>query len=366
MVFLIKEKKVKFIPYNEVLKLFKQFIRETHTGIRVKKNGNKISQSTINNYRSALKILEDFILIKKFDFKLYLIKNISTKEYENIQKYWKIFYFDFTEYLYFDLNCFDNYVGTIIKNLKAFLNYLLKDLNFPIGNFHLSFYVPMEEIPIIALTPTQLNYLIYDKELCEKLPDKLNKVKDFFVFGCAVALRISDLLALRKENLYTENGQYYLKVISKKTSTFTSIKLPDFAIDILKKYKSRSVYILPHFSESFFNTQLKILGKYIDDKQEIAKYRKKRGVSYPVYKKGTKKENYTLADHLTSHTMRRTAITTMLRLGMPDYIVRKISGHAPNSKEFYRYVSLVQSYLDEQTDIMFKKLSNYNVKTSQN
>jgi hypothetical protein len=54
--------------------------------------------------------------------------------------------------------------------------------------------------------------------------------------------------------------------------------------------------------------------------------------------------------------MRRTAITTMLSLGMPEHLVRKISGHSANSKEFFRYVALSQLYVDAETEIMFEKL----------
>ena len=61
-------------------------------------------------------------------------------------------------------------------------------------------------------------------------------------------------------------------------------------------------------------------------------------------------------DVATTHTMRRTAITTMLSLGVSEQIVRKISGHAANSKEFYRYVLWAQTYQDQETEKMFEKL----------
>jgi hypothetical protein len=54
--------------------------------------------------------------------------------------------------------------------------------------------------------------------------------------------------------------------------------------------------------------------------------------------------------------MRRTAITTMLMLGMKEHVLRKISGHADNSKSFYRNVNLVQSYMDNEMDEVFGKL----------
>lgn len=55
--------------------------------------------------------------------------------------------------------------------------------------------------------------------------------------------------------------------------------------------------------------------------------------------------------------MRRTAITTLLSLGMPELLVRKVSGHAPNSREFFKYVALAQSYLDEETTKAYNRLT---------
>jgi hypothetical protein len=41
---------------------------------------------------------------------------------------------------------------------------------------------------------------------------------------------------------------------------------------------------------------------------------------------------------------------------MPEHLVRKISGHSPMSKEFFRYVALAQVYQDKETQTMFDKL----------
>ena len=62
-------------------------------------------------------------------------------------------------------------------------------------------------------------------------------------------------------------------------------------------------------------------------------------------------------DVATTHTMRRTAITTMLSLGVPEQLVRKISGHSPSGKEFYRYVLLAQAYQDKEMSKMFDQLN---------
>jgi hypothetical protein len=54
--------------------------------------------------------------------------------------------------------------------------------------------------------------------------------------------------------------------------------------------------------------------------------------------------------------MRRTAITTLLILGVPENIVRKISGHAPGSKEFYKYIGLAQEYMNQEVCKAYQKL----------
>mgnify|MGYP003551327649 FL=1 len=68
--------------------------------------------------------------------------------------------------------------------------------------------------------------------------------------------------------------------------------------------------------------------------------------------------------HITAHTMRRTAITTLLMMSVPENIVRKISGHAPASKEFYKYVSIAQEYLNHEVKNAYEKLLAENNKNS--
>lgn len=88
----------------------------------------------------------------------------------------------------------------------------------------------------------------------------------------------------------------------------------------------------------------------------MGRQRKKRGLNTKIILKADNNQ-YRFCDLVSSHTMRRTAITTMLMLGMKEHLVKKISGHSDNSKSFYRYVNLVQSYLDNEVDVVFTKLT---------
>jgi integrase len=235
----------------------------------------------------------------------------------------------------------------------------------PIGSYHKSFFVPKEEIPIIALSVEQLNYIIYDEAYNALLKQKKREeIRDVFVFGCTVALRISDLLQLTVKNLVVQNNNYYLRVKSQKTATMTSIKLPDYAVELIKKYEGKYATLLPEMTPQWFNSQLKTVARLIPDNYEMIKVRERRGKQVVIYKDPINKTHYQLSDHITSHTMRRTAITTMLNLGMPEHIVRKISGHAANSREFYRYVQLAQQVIDAESEKVFEQIKQFNQPTS--
>lgn len=179
-----------------------------------------------------------------------------------------------------------------------------------------------------------------------------------FVFGCTVALRVSDILKLSRKNIEYLNGKHYLKVSSQKTNTLTRTLLPDYAIDIINKYPKNRKTIFPEISIAQFNKNIKSLIERTSWTNEQIKTRQKRGQPVIVYKNKKNKEPYRFCDLITTHTMRRTAITTMLCLHMPENLVRKISGHAAGSKEFFRYVELSQKYMDSETEKIHDQIRN--------
>jgi integrase len=81
----------------------------------------------------------------------------------------------------------------------------------------------------------------------------------------------------------------------------------------------------------------------------------------PFEIKAKNRKSYRFCDLVSSHCMRRTAVTTLLRLGLEENLVRKISGHAPGSKEFYKYVQLSQSYMDEELEKIYFRLNARNL-----
>jgi integrase len=100
--------------------------------------------------------------------------------------------------------------------------------------------------------------------------------------------------------------------------------------------------------------KLQRIGYLANWTHRINKSRQRRGRYYECKKSSS--ENYRFCDLMSSHMMRRTAITQLLTLGVPELIVKKFSGHSANSKSFYSYVNFAQSYIDNNTDRAFKKL----------
>src|SRR5690606_12281435 len=134
------------------------FIRDTETGKRLKKNGERIKPASIDNYRFVLKNLVAFSAENKLELRICDASKLNKRELQSEKSYWKKFYQKFTAFLYKN-GCHDNYVGTNIKTLRVFFNYLKNDKDFVTGDFQRLFYVRKEEVEILVLSPNQLRYL---------------------------------------------------------------------------------------------------------------------------------------------------------------------------------------------------------------
>lgn len=290
------------------------------------------------------------------------VNRLTKKELQAEKNYWKKFYIRFSDYLQRVKGCYDNYTGAQFKCLRSFFNYLQKDKLVATGDFYKQFYIIKEDLPIITLMPEQLGFLIHDTAFHQSLTPALQRTKAIFIFGCTVALRFSDLFRIRYSDIELLNGQYYLSVRSLKTGTATRVKLPDYAVAIINgfgKKSGRQKTVFPPVSKNQFNKNVQRMAELAGWTQETGKNRTRRGEQVNINRNGTAKA-YRFCDMITSHTMRRTAVTTMLMLGMPEHMVRKISGHAAGSQSFSRYVNFVQSWLDNEIDKVHAQLGKIN------
>jgi integrase len=339
--------------YLPIVHLVENFIKESESRRRLQKNGALISFTTIKNYKALLLSLVRFEEHTKKQWMFNINYTYSKGGFLKEGKHYKTFYLKYTSFMYAQGHV-DNTVGMHIKILRSVFIYSMSSKGYEMGIFYKEFYARKEEIPIIVLNQEQLKFLIHNKEFEKQLSPKLKTIKDIFVIGCTIGLRFSDLIALRKINIQKTKDSTYITNNSQKTNAFTRIKIPEYISVILEKYNGKQKKLLPEMSLSYFNNEAKKMAELAGWTDEIGKIRCKRGVKKDVKTFGGK--TYRFCDHISSHVMRRTAITTLLVLGMAESLVRKISGHSPNSKEFYKYVKYSDSFLDEQTDRVFGML----------
>lgn len=344
---------------NTIIPLFNQFIKETESGKRLKKNGEKIKPDSIQNYRYVLHNLIQFSSDTKFELRICDANKLDKRELQSEKSYWKKFYQKFTEYLY-KKGCHDNYVGANIKVIRVFFNYLKNDKDFPTGDFQRLFYVRKEEIEIFVLSPEQLKFLIHDKAFDESLTPSQRRIKDIFVFGCSTGLRYSDIFLLTNKNFEMMDGEWYLKLKSLKTKTFSYIKLSPYAVTIYQKHKPKTskTTVFGKITLFNFNKNIKQIGELAGFTNPVEVSREKQGKTHIIAKKSDVGQNR-FCDKMSSHMMRRTAITTLLILGMPEHLVRKISGHSHASSSFNRYVHYAQGYMDKEIGKVHSQLESY-------
>lgn len=219
--------------------MFEKFLSHNQRNKRTLSNGGKLSSGTKTNYQYLFYRLRDFQKVSSFPLRITSLNTSNKRIYNQEKRYMNRFYKSFTSYLYDDRGMYDNTVGANIKGLKTFYKWVNIELGIHTGDFYKKFHVWKEEIPIIALSSDQLSFLIFDEEFHNSLGNRLRRTKDIFVFGCTIALRISDLLNLKKSQIVTAGDAIYVRNISQKTGRFTQAKLPNYCIDIINRNKTR-------------------------------------------------------------------------------------------------------------------------------
>jgi integrase len=340
---------------DTLIQQFDYFIKHSASGRRRTPSGKKIAEGTITGYRHVLLLLKEYEQENKIQICIQLLHRASLRTLKREKNYWSRFFVSFSHFLFRKKGYYDNYVSSVFKTIKTFFNYLQNDKGYITGNYQKLFRIPVQQATPVVISPRQLQFLIANKEFESSLNKYQKRARDIFVFGCTVALRVSDLMNLEKTNVICIESKTFLSVFTQKTGAEVRIPLPEYAVEIIQRYKRKAGrHLLPRLSVSNLNIQIKKLikqagwdnplPKNISLHGRMIELKTDAGSSWPFYK------------HITAHTMRRTAITTLLILGVPENIVRKISGHAPGSKEFYKYVGLAQDYVNQEVSKAYQKL----------
>lgn len=224
-----------------------------------------------------------------------------------------------------------NYYPVILRRLKAFMNWSLKR-SFHSNTDFKNFSAREKEGTIVYLTFDELLQLI-NFEFGNK---KLNRVRDFYCFGCLTGARYSDLKRLTRDNI--SDGK--IKFTTQKTNIDITIPLFLGLQTIIDRYPDQYL-LLPKYSGQKANEYIK-------------KACEKAGINSPVEYK-TFLRNETIREFMPkyeligTHTARKTFICLAHARGVDIKTIMDITG--------IKNHSTLKRYLDVSIDTKKDNLS---------
>jgi hypothetical protein len=246
------------------------------------------------------------------------------------------FFYKYIHFLKHDLKLATNTVAKDIKYLKLFMGEAV-DLGYTnnIAFRHKKFSHSGEEVDSVYLDRKEILKL-YRHDFSNN--QRLEQVRDLFVFGCCVGLRYSDYSRVQAENIVEKDGKYRIHIMPKKTSSTSGdrVKIPcdNLVLDIFKRY-GHNFNMLPR------SIKIANFDQYIKEACRLAGLTEKgRLLSKP------EKE---LCDCIASHTARRSYITNKYLEGVRPYLLMKITGHK-TEKSFFAYLKLSKDEAAKQLE----------------
>jgi site-specific recombinase XerD len=207
--------------------------------------------STASRYFSIMKIVKDYL---QNELKIDDIP-VNEIDYSFIDN---LYHFLRTKKEYREhKGCSNNTTVKYIRNIKTCCNYALKK-GWIEKNPFLQYDMKLEETPTVYLTEPELESIENKKFDTERL----NVVRDIFLFTCYTSIAPCDLINHTKRNIEEINGEKWLKYRRRKSNTQCDIPLIPRAERILNKYSNHPViehsgHLLPIKSDQKVNEYLK-------------------------------------------------------------------------------------------------------------
>lgn len=269
--------------------------------------GQGYSAGTLERYETTLNHLKGFL---KHHFKTddYLLNSLNYN-----------FITEFEFYLKSVKKIGHNTTMKYLRNFKKIVLLALKNewiTRDPFAKYQMS----LKEVKRDYLNKDEIK-VIYDKEITM---ERLEQVRDIFLFCCYTGLAYADVKKLTEDNITKGlDGEYWIYVDRTKTGTSSNVPLLPVAEEIIEKYKDNpltlnSGALLPVISNQKMNAYLKELATLCEIKKN-------------------------LTFHIARHTF---ATTVTLSNGVPIESVSSMLGHK-NLKTTQIYAKVVQEKVSQ-------------------
>lgn len=279
--------------------------------------GKESTYATCQKYNAAKNHFINFLKLK------YKVADVPIKVIDN----YMITQFGF--YLKTEKSCSHNTTNKFLQNLKRVTyrcilhGWILKD---PFAGISLK----MKEVDRPYLTETELQKLMDFSSTF----DRLNRVRDFFLFSCFTGLAYADVKKLKRSEIEINESGYWIKTKRKKTGGRANIPLLPVPVKIINKYVNIDMLhdndpVLPLLSNQKMNAYI----KEIADLCGITK---------------------NLSFHVARHTF---ATTVTLTNGVPIESVSKMLGHK-NIQSTQHYARIVDKKVGDDMHLLSQKIEN--------
>lgn len=292
-------------------------IWEGHVSDLKKLIGKENSYATYQKYNTAKNHFQSFLQMK------YQLNDVSIKavNYQMIQQY--------GIYLKTEKGCSFNTATKFLQNLKTITSisirsgWLVKD---PFNGISLT----LKEVDRPYLSFEELQRLIQFNSVF----DRLNRVRDFFVFSCYTGLAYIDVKKLKRAEIEGNDEMgFWIRTRRQKTGGRANIPLLDIPMSIIRNYCQLELLdaedsILPILSNQKMNAYLKELADLCNIQKQL---------SY----------------HVARHTF---ATTVTMMNGVPIETVSKMLGHK-NIHSTQHYARIVDKKVGDDMKLLAAKLN---------
>jgi len=292
-----------------------------------------VEYSKMVGITTSKRTLDKYILVRN-RLQDYIASQLGVKDI-SLEEVTPKFLSNFDNYLRVEYNMANNHAMKIRQKLRTIYKVAI-DNGWVSKNPFSTVKIHFDPVERDVLTKSELAALIQtDMDI-----DRLEKMRDVFVFACFTGLAHCDVAGLTKENIITdEAGQVWLKTHRQKTSEAVDIPLLEIPQLIIKKYqgmKELKGKLLPTLTNSCSNLYLK----------EVAV---RCGI------------NKTLTFHMARHTF---ATTVTLSNGVPIESVAKMLGHR-NIRTTQIYAKIIKDKLAEDMSKLATRIcGDYSIQTS--
>ena len=173
--------------------------------------------------------------------------------------------------------------------------------------------------------------------------NKLNNTRDIFVFACMTGQRFQDYKNLKWEDLEEIDGKLNWKLYQQKQNKakVRFVPINGQAIQILERQDKDNINIFNIGSEQKYRDALKDLFEIakLDRMVKLTRYsgKKRIDISEPLHKL------------ISAHKSRSTFITLMKLQGVPNHIIRSITGHS-NDRAMEPYEGIDEGFKRNAVD----------------